>query len=152
MDWLAGRSAAARDIALAFGVPAQLIGIPDAQTYANVEQARLAFYEETVLPLLTRVIAGFDHWLCPMYGDDIELDFDPDSISALAEKRQGQWAKLQNADFLTRNEKRTAAGYGPVPGGDDDEDDDTHQAKFNPSHDEMGLFTFGLDEKDSPDS
>ena len=120
MDWLAGRGAAARDIALAFGVPAQLIGIPEAQTYANYEQARLAFYEETVVPLITRVIAGIDHWLCPMYADHLELDFDIDHISALSEKRQAQWSNLQNADFLTRDEKREAAGYAPMP--DDDGD------------------------------
>ena len=42
MDWLAGRNTAARDIALAFGVPAQLVGIPDAQTYSNMAEARMA--------------------------------------------------------------------------------------------------------------
>ncbi len=114
MDWLSGRNNAARDIALAFGVPAQLIGIPDAQTYANMEQARLAFYEDTVLPQLTKVISSFDHWLCAMYPDKPELDFDPDSISALADKRQTQWSKLQEAGFLTTDEKREAAGYGPM--------------------------------------
>ena len=114
MDWLSGRTNAARDIALAFGVPAQLIGIPDAQTYANMEQARLAFYEETVMPQITRVIAGIDHWLCPMYEGKPELDFDPDAISALTDKRQAQWSKIQVANFLTQNEKREAAGYGPM--------------------------------------
>ncbi|HUY68249.1 MAG TPA: phage portal protein [Alphaproteobacteria bacterium] len=118
MDWLGGRNVAARDIALAFGVPAQLIGIPDAQTYANVAEARLALYEETVLPLLTRVIAGFDHWLTPMFDENLCLDYDPDGISALAVKRDVQWTKLQNADYLTVNEKREAVGYGPLAGGD----------------------------------
>ena len=124
MDWLSGRNNAARDISVAFGVPSQLIGIPDAQTYANMEQARLAFYEETVLPLVTRVIAGVDHWISPMYRDHPELDFDPDSISALTEKRQSQWNKIQTANFLTRNEKRAAAGYGAIEGGDDAGDSD----------------------------
>jgi HK97 family phage portal protein len=123
MDWLAGRNNAARDIALAFGVPAQLIGVPEAQTYANMAEARMGFYEETVLPNLTRVTAAFDHWLCPMYRDDVWLDFDPDCISALTEKRQTQWSKIQNAAFLSRNEQRQAAGYAPVPGGDDDGDE-----------------------------
>ncbi|MGB9151947.1 MAG: phage portal protein [Alphaproteobacteria bacterium] len=162
MDWLSGRNNAARDIALAFGVPSQLIGLPDAQTYANVEQARLAFYEETILPQLTRVIAGIDHWLCPMYPDQPELDFDPTGISALTEKQQAQWNKIQNARFLTRNEKRQAAGYGPVPGGDEDDDggnsddEDGPAAKFNPNHDELDRFTFGPggadDNSDSSDS
>jgi|GEM_PF-796481 HK97 family phage portal protein len=156
MDWLSGRNNAARDIALAFGVPSQLIGLPEAQTYANVAQARLAFYEETVLPQITRVIAGIDHWLCPMYRDKPELDFDPDSISALTDKRQAQWSKIQNAKFLTRNERRQAAGYAPVPGGDDEDpdSDDPDLAKFNPNHDELGRFTFGSggDDTAAPDA
>src|SRR5262249_42733614 len=121
-----------RDIALAFGVPAQMVGIPDSQTYANMAEARMAFYEETVLPIVTRVIAGVDHWLSPMYGDDLQLDFDPDEISALTPRRDQQWSKLQGVTFLTRNEKREAAGYGPIAGGDKsrntdkDEDDSTN--------------------------
>ncbi|MDR3424392.1 MAG: phage portal protein [Alphaproteobacteria bacterium] len=147
MDWLSGRNNAARDIALAFGVPAQLIGLPEAQTYANMEQARLAFYEETVLPQITRVIAGIDHWLCPMYRDKPELDFDPDSISALTEKRQAQWSKIQNAQFLTRNEKRQASGYGPVPGGDESDGiaDTNEQETVTVPRDERGRFTRRFD-------
>lgn len=124
MDWLAGRNNAARDIAVAFGVPAQMIGIPDAQTYANMAEARMAFYEETVLPNLTRVTAALDHWLCPMYRDPVWLDFDADSISALADKKQTQWNRIRDAHFLTRNEMREAAGYAPVAGGDEGGDND----------------------------
>lgn len=119
MDWLAGRDVAARDIALAFGVPAQLIGIPGAQTYANMAEARLALYEETILPLVSRVIAAFDHWLTPMFDENLYLDFDRDEISALAPRRDALWSKLENASFLTVNEKRIAAGYEPVEGGDE---------------------------------
>jgi hypothetical protein len=135
MDWMAGRNAAARDIALAFGVPGQLVGVPDAQTYANFAEARLAFYEETVLPILTRVIAGFDHWLPPMFDDRLELDFDPDTISALSARRDAQWTKAQNASFLTRNEKREIAGYGPVPGGDEDDGGDDDEGEPAPAAD-----------------
>lgn len=118
MDWLSGRDAAARDIALAFGVPVQLIGIQGAQTYANMQEARSALYEETVLPLLTRVMASFDHWLTPLFGDDLSLDFDRDEISALTARRDMLWEKVQAADFLSLNEKRAALGYGPIDGGD----------------------------------
>lgn len=118
MDWLAGRDAAARDIALAFGVPVQLIGIQGAQTYANMQEARMALYEETVLPLLSRVMAAFDHWLTPMYGEGLSLDYDGDAISALGARRDALWDKLQRCDFLTANEKREALGYGPIEGGE----------------------------------
>ena len=40
------------------------------------------------------------------YGNDLELDFDPDEVSALAVRRDTQWNKLQATDFLTVNEKR----------------------------------------------
>ena len=131
MDWLAGRNNAARDIAVAFGVPAQLIGIPDAQSYANMSEARMAFYEETVLPNLSRVAAGIDHWLSPMYPDYPRLDFDLDEISALTERRQSQWAKIQAATFLTRNEMREAAGYAPIPGGDEEANSEDPEPVFN---------------------
>lgn len=118
MDWLAGRDVAARDIALAFGVPAQLIGISGAQTYANMQEARLAFYEETVMPLVERVMSAFDHWLVPMFDSSLELDYDDDEVSALTARRYEQWEKLQSVDFLTVNEKRAAIGYGPIDNGD----------------------------------
>jgi len=120
MDWLAGRDAAARDIArdiaLAFGVPAQLIGIAAAQTYANMAEARLAFYEETVLPLLSRIVAAFNHWLVPQFGRGLKLAFDADEISALAARREALWDKVSRADFLTDDEKRCALGYAPLEG------------------------------------
>jgi HK97 family phage portal protein len=118
MDWLSGRNAAARDIALAFGVPAQLIGLPDSQTYANMQEARLALYEETVLPLVGRLVAAFNHWLAPQFGEGLRLDVDRDEISALTQRRNNLWDKVQNADFLTQNEKREALGYAPLPDGD----------------------------------
>ncbi len=118
MDWLAGRDAAARDIALAFGVPAQLIGIEGAQTYANMQEARLALYEETILPLLMKTTMAFDHWLAQMFGENLYLDFNRDEISALTMRRDMLWEKLQKVDFLTVNEKRLALGYEPIDGAD----------------------------------
>lgn len=119
MDWLAGRQQAAIEIAMSFGVPAQLIGIPDAQTYANMEQARLAFWEDTVLPLLRAVIADVNQWLWPTYGEKhLSFDIDEDAIPALATRRFDVFKKLQDADFLTPDEKRAAVGYGPIEGGD----------------------------------
>jgi len=118
MDWLSGRDAAARDIALAFGVPVQLIGIEGAQTYANMKEARLALYEETVLPLCMRVLGAFDHWLAPAFGADLYLDVDKDEVSALTSRRDVLWEKLSKVDFLSVNEKRAALGYGPVENGD----------------------------------
>ena len=118
MDFAETRAAAAREIALAFGVPPMLLGIPGDNTYANYAEANLNFWRQTVLPLVGRSAAALTHWLCPRFGDDLRLDFDADAVEALATAREAVWEKLNAADFLTLNEKRAAAGYSPVPGGD----------------------------------
>lgn len=115
MDWKQGRDAVARDIALAFGVPAQLIGLPDAQTYANLREARLSFYEETVLPLAFALRDALSGWVLPMFGDDLTLALDLDEVSALALRREALWSKVAEADFLTTAEKRQALGYSAQP-------------------------------------
>lgn len=112
MDWRQGRDAVARDIALAFGVPAQLIGLPDAQTFSNFKEARLAFYEDTVLPLAFSLRDALNSWLVPMFGEGLRLEPNLDEVSALAPRREALWARITAADFLTADEKRQAVGYG----------------------------------------
>ena len=46
------KHAAAREIALAFGVPPMLLGIPGDNTYSNYQEANRAFWRQTVLPLV----------------------------------------------------------------------------------------------------
>lgn len=111
MDWRQGRDAVARDIALAFGVPAQLIGLPDAQTYSNFREARLAFYEDTVLPLAYSLRDALNGWLAPMFGDGLRLELDLDEVPALAPRRDALWARVKEADFLTTEEKRELLGF-----------------------------------------
>ena len=44
MDFTSLKNFSARDIALVYGVPSQLVGVPDSQTYSNLAEARLALY------------------------------------------------------------------------------------------------------------
>lgn len=118
MDWLAGKDVSAREIALAFSVPPQLIGIEGSLTFANFEQARLALYDDAVLPLLDHAAAGLNNWLCPRFGDDVSIGYDADKIEALAPRREKTWQRLAACDFMTVNEKRRELGMGPVEGGD----------------------------------
>ncbi len=55
MDFAGSHAAAARDIALAFGVPPMLLGLPGDNTYANYREANRALWRLTILPLLMRV-------------------------------------------------------------------------------------------------
>ena len=119
MDWLSGRNQAARDIAQAFKVPPQLIGVPDAQTYSNYSEARLAFYEDAVIPLGNRLLSVLDCWLLPKFDmQGLHLKFDLDEIPALEPRRAEKRASLQGSDYLTINEKRAALGFDPLPDGD----------------------------------
>lgn len=118
MDWLAGKDVSAREIALAFHVPAQLIGIDGAQTYANFEQARLALFDDAILPLLGQFRDAFNNWLVPYFGENLFLDYDTDGVEALSPRREKTWSRVTAADFMTLNEKRAALGLSPVAGGD----------------------------------
>ena len=122
MDFLQQKNVSAKDIALCFGVPSQLVGIPDQQTYANVQEARLALYEETIIPLAKRVESDFNEWLAPMYGDDISIAYDFDSIPAMVERRRRIYENVVAAvreGIISRNEARERLGLEPIRGGDD---------------------------------
>jgi HK97 family phage portal protein len=111
MDFIEARNGAARDIALALGVPPMLVGIPGDNTYANYQEANRAFYRLTVLPLISRTAASFSAWLSDAYGDGLRLEPDLDRIAGLAGEREALWARVGAADFLTDEEKREAVGY-----------------------------------------
>ncbi len=120
MDFLELMNMSAREIALCFGVPAQLVGIAD-QTYANVAEARLSLYEETIIPLLDRLQSDLNEWLSPLYSGDIKIAFDIDSIPAMAEKRKQIFANVTQGvqqGILTRNEARERLGLEPIQGAD----------------------------------
>jgi HK97 family phage portal protein len=118
MDFAETRAQAAREIALAFGVPPLLLGLPGDNTYANHAEANLNFWRQTVLPQVGRSAAALTRFLCPRFGDGLRIGFDADAVPALSEAREALWRKLGEASFLTLNEKREAAGYGRIEGGD----------------------------------
>jgi HK97 family phage portal protein len=114
MDFIEAKNSSSRDIALAFGVPPQLLGIPGDNTYSNLQEARLALWEQTVIPLVQHTVDNLNHWLAPMFGDNLELVADTSGVSALALRNQVIWDRVEKATFLTDDEKRAAVGYGPT--------------------------------------
>jgi Phage portal protein len=81
-----------------------------------------------------RTTRSLSTWLAPAYSAALTLRPDLDQIEALAPEREALWSRLQAATFLTDDEKRAAAGYGPKPA-----------TKANPFHDDRGRFTFSPD-------
>lgn len=112
MDFIQSKNASARDIALAFGVPPQLLGIPGDATYNNLQEARVSLWEQTILPLIASTAEALNHWLLPTFGEGLELVPNTDDILPLALRNQAIWDRVEKASFLTDDEKRAAVGYG----------------------------------------
>jgi Phage portal protein len=121
MDFIALKNMAAREIALALGVPSMLLGIPGDSTHANYAEANRVFWRQTVIPLVQRSVSAMSEWLTPGFGRNLELRPDIDSLDALAD-----------------DEKRATVGYGPKP-------QDLAAKLFNPDQprDEIGRWTDG---------
>lgn len=118
MEFHRTKDAAAREIAIAFGVPPMLLGIPGDATYANYQEANRAFYRLTVLPMAARVTAAVGHWLSGFMAGDVTLKPDLDQVPALAVERDQHWRRVGEASFLSAAEKRALLGLPPqVEGG-----------------------------------
>jgi HK97 family phage portal protein len=118
MEFQKTKEAAAREIAIAFGVPPMLLGIPGDATYANYQEANRAFYRLTILPLATRVLSALANWLEDFTGEELELRPDVDQIPALAVEREAVWRRVSEAAFLTDAEKRNLLGLPSLEVGD----------------------------------
>jgi len=121
MDWLNSDKVTTRKICSVFHVPPELIGDSEQKTYSNYKEARKAFYEETVLPLLDYIRDEFNNWLSPLFGDNLRLDYKREEIEALQEEREKVWKRAVEgvkAGVISVNEARVMLGYDEVDGGD----------------------------------
>ncbi|AOR78013.1 phage portal protein [Novosphingobium resinovorum] len=109
MDFATLKAAAARDIALAFGVPPMLLGLPGDATYNNYREANRALWRLTLLPLASKIFAALGEGLAPWF-PDAALAIDLDRVPALAEDRERLWSQVSAADFLDPSEKRRLLG------------------------------------------
>jgi len=117
MEFLEGGRELARRIALAFGVPPILLGIPGDSTYNNRKEARLEFYESTVFFYVNLIRNELNNWLFDPK-DRLLLKCNYDDVSALEPRWETKWKRAQEADFLTINEKREMTGYDQTDDGD----------------------------------
>ncbi|MGS1015585.1 phage portal protein [Allosphingosinicella humi] len=115
MDFVGLKAAAAREIALAFGVPPMLLGLPGDATYANYREADRALWRLTILPLAQTILGGLSAALAAWW-PEVRLALDVDQVTALSEDRERLWAQVSAADFLSVDEKREMLGFGPKGG------------------------------------
>ncbi len=114
LDFIEGKNLSAREIAQVYGVPPMLVGVPGDATFSNYKEARYHLWEDTILPHLEMIKGELNRWLIPFFGENLSLDYDAESIPALAPKREALWSKIEKASFLTLNEKRALVGYPPI--------------------------------------
>ena len=119
MDFVEAKAAAAREIALAFGVPPMLLGIPGDNTLCQLRRG-----QPRLLPP-DRHPAGASapprrscNGSQPAYGDRLTLQPDLDAIEALVDRTRKPLAPRLGRGFLSDDEKREAVGYGQGAGGD----------------------------------
>ena len=115
MDFRESKLDAARDICEAFRVPSILI-VPGQSTYNNVREAKLALYEEAVLPLAERVVTALNSWLAPRFGEGLTLSVDEDALPALEPRREARRktaVDLLEGGVIDDTEAREMLGYGP---------------------------------------
>lgn len=105
MDFVALKGTAAREIALAFGVPPLMLGLPGDNTYANYAEANRSLWRLSVLPLATRIFTGLAQGVEPWF-PGVALAVDADRVPALGEDRERLWSRVTAADFLSADEKR----------------------------------------------
>jgi HK97 family phage portal protein len=110
MDFVALKEGAARDIALAFGVPPVLVGLPGDATYANAREAGRALYRQTILPMAGQILDAIGAMLSDWIGP-VKLAVDEDKLTELAEDRARLWEQVGAATFLSETEKRVQLGF-----------------------------------------
>ncbi|SNS16401.1 phage portal protein, HK97 family [Sphingomonas laterariae] len=110
MDFVSLKANAAREIALAFGVPPLMLGQAGDNTYANYAEANRAFWRLTVLPMGTRIAEGIASVLRAWW-PELAIEIDMDRIIELHGDREPLWRMAMGADFLSDDEKREMLGF-----------------------------------------
>ena len=109
MDFVGLKAAAAREIALAFGVPPMLMGLPSDNSYANYREANKALWRQTILPLVGKIGAGLGQGLSGWW-PGLRIEPDLDGVAALSDERAALWERVAGADFLSAEEEKALLG------------------------------------------
>ncbi|WP_187440064.1 phage portal protein [Candidatus Cytomitobacter primus] len=108
IDFHQGKLNSAKEIALAFGVPPVMLGIQDS-SFNHYKEARLHFWEDTILPLANMILNQLQSWL--VQEDNLKLEYDFSNIPALFAKTEDYKKHIDSLSFLSEHEKRQLCGY-----------------------------------------
>ena len=72
-------------MAAAIGIDPWWVGDREYSTYNNVAEARKGLYEDVGIPMLDDIKATLNLKIAPLYGEDIEINYDLSNVAALRE-------------------------------------------------------------------
>lgn len=119
MDWVNSERLSLIKICAIYGVPPELVFEVEHKTYSNYREARKAFYQETVLPILDIFCNALTKFLS--MGENLLILYDKDDIESLKEEQGELWKRAiegWQSGLLTLNEARELLGYSAIEGGD----------------------------------
>jgi HK97 family phage portal protein len=120
MEFVSGKRLSQLDVCQVLRVPPQIIGIEGSQTFANYEQARAAFYEDEVIPMVNGLLSELLGFLRKDFKipANYQLLVDVDGVTALEPRRAERNKVIDGLTSLKVDEKRAAMGYESAEGGD----------------------------------
>lgn len=101
------------EIAQVFGVPSVMLenGRRTAAFSVNYKEARLHFWEDTILPLLKRITTAFEYFFRNRFLDnDISIEPDLSKVHVFSDKNIEKMLALDRVGFLSVEEKRKLSG------------------------------------------
>jgi HK97 family phage portal protein len=106
------------------GINPVIVGAMSGQsgsTFNNVAEAKLSFYQQTIIPLQRLVADAFNNDEDLNFGNVVKFFFDTSDVSALAILKDQKIVSLENAvgSWITVNEMRAIQGLEAIEGGDE---------------------------------
>jgi HK97 family phage portal protein len=119
-QFLDSRRMAVEDVARAFNIPTNLLGLPGTNTYSSVEQNNIAFVTHTLRPIIQKLEGAFSTLLNTEPGG--EFAFIKFSIDGLlrgdANSRFSAYSNGLQSGWLTLNDVRRFEDLAPLEGGE----------------------------------
>lgn len=106
-------------VASVYRFPMPLIS-SERQTMNNYREAKLALYDDAVIPLSRRIYGGLGDFLFERFGLDprrASLAINPDDVTALIQRRNDELLKRRQIGAETDNELRALMAREPIEGG-----------------------------------